>query len=233
MAATGRPEVDTSGLTGLAALIRSGDVSENPATRERSIVIEAPAENQERRLVSELHLQPGAAVALEHMHPGLDEAFEVIEGRLGWKLDGKTGEAGPGDVLEIPRGSWHDWWQIGEEPTVARVTVTPGDGFVNLISTLWGVGVDGFTDAKGAPKPLQLVAMSREFADILVPAKPPAAVQKLVFALLGPIAERRGYRGIYPRYSELSFEGTPEDVREGRPIRAVIGDGAGPPELRR
>ena len=227
------PAIDTTGLSGLAARLRAGDVSANPVTRERSITIEAPAENPERRLVTELHLTPGARVALEHMHPEVDESFEVVEGRLGWKLDGKTGTAGPGESVTIPRGSWHDWWQVGDEPTVARVTVTPGDGFVNLISTLWGVGVDGFTDAKGAPKPLQLVAVSRGFGEVVVPRKPPPAVQKVLFALLGPIAERRGYRATYPRYEELRFEGTPEDVRAGREITPIWGEGAGPPELGR
>lgn len=229
----GPPHFDPSGLTGLAARLRSGDVSANPVTREYSIVIEAPAENAQRRLVSELHLQPGARVALEHMHPALDEAFEVLEGSLGWQLDGRTGVAGPGETVEIPRGSWHDWWHVGDTPTVARVTVSPGDRFVNMISTIWGLGVDGLTDKRGGPKPLQLVAVAREFEDILVPRKPPAAVQKLVFGLLAPIAARRGYRGVYPRYAELRFEGTPEDVRAGRPITPVWGDGAGPPDLAR
>jgi mannose-6-phosphate isomerase-like protein (cupin superfamily) len=231
--ATIEGSIDTSGLSGLAARLRSGDVSENPATRERVIALEAPAENPERRLTSELHLVPGAAVMLEHMHPRIEETFEVIEGRLGWKLDGKTGEAGPGETLEIPAGSWHDWWHVGEEPTICRVTVTPGDRFTEMVSTLWGVGIDGIGDAKGAPKPLQLVALSREFGDVFVPRKPPAFVQKALFGLLGPIAHRRGYRATYPRYDELRFEGTPEDVREGRPITPIWGDGAGPPELRR
>ncbi len=85
--------------------------------------------------------------------------------------------------------------------------------------------MDGFTDAKGAPKPLQLVAVSRGFGDVVVPRKPPPAVQKVLFALLGPIAERRGYRATYPRYEELHFEGTPEDVRAGPGNHADLGRG--------
>ena len=222
-----RNEPATAAL--LSEAIRSGDVSQNPATRERSITIEAPAENPERRLVVELHLEPGAAVILEHMHPAMDETFEVIEGRLGYKLDGKSGEAGPGERIEIQAGHWHDWWQLGDQQTVCRVTVTPGDRFVDLISTLWGLGADGQTDAAGKPKLLQLVAVSREFSDVFVPRKPPAALQKLVFGLLGPIAERRGYRALYPRYSGVRFEGTPDDVRAGRTVTPVWGEGAGPP----
>jgi mannose-6-phosphate isomerase-like protein (cupin superfamily) len=206
-----------------------GDVSHNPATRETSIVIEAPEENDEGRLVAELHLEPGAAVALEHMHPALHERFEVLEGQLGWKLDGEEGVARPGDALEIPARSWHDWWQVGDAKTVCRVTVTPGDRFIQLIETIWGLGVDGLTDDKGAPAPLQLVAISKEFADIFVPRHPPAAVQKVLFGVLGPIARARGYRASYRRYATLRFEGTPEDVRAGRPLTPVWSEGAGPP----
>ena len=216
-----------------AAMLKSGQVSENPATRERSITLEAPAENPERRLVAELHLEPGAAVVLEHLHPAIHETFEVIEGRLGYKLDDETGEAGPGDVVEIPAGHWHDWWQVGDQRTICRVTVTPGDRFVDLIATLWGLGLDGQTDAKGAPGLLQLVLVSEEFSDVFVPRKPPAAIQKVVFGLLAPIARRRGYRATYPRYAELHFEGTAEDVRAGRTIVPVWGNGAGPPGLQR
>jgi hypothetical protein len=164
------------------------------------------------------------------MHPALEERFEVLEGRLGWQLNGDEGVAGPGDSLDIPANAWHDWWQIGDEKTICRVTVTPGDRFLQLIEIIWGLGVDGQTDAKGSPKPLQLVAISQEFSDIFVPRKPPAAVQKVLFGVLGPIARARGYRGSYRRYAELRFEGTPEDVRAGRPLTPLWGDGEGPPK---
>jgi mannose-6-phosphate isomerase-like protein (cupin superfamily) len=209
--------------------VEAGDVSHNPKTREASIVIEAPADNPDRRLVAELHLEPGAAVVLEHLHPAIDERFEVLEGQLGWKLDGREGVAGPGDAVDVPAGSWHDWWQVGDKRTVCRVTVTPGDRFLELIESLWGLAVDGKTDEAGKPNPLQLIAISQEFSDILVPRQPPPAVQKVLFPVLGALAKARGYRGRYPRYAELEFEGTPEDIRAGRDPKPIWGEGEGPP----
>jgi mannose-6-phosphate isomerase-like protein (cupin superfamily) len=198
-------------------------------TREASIVIEAPADNPERRLVAELHLEPGAAVVLEHLHPAIHERFEVLEGQLGWRLDGREGIAGAGDSLDVPAGTWHDWWQIGDQKTVCRVTVSPGDRFSELIETLWGLAVDGRTDAAGKPGALQLFAISQEFSDVFVPRQPPPAVQKALLPALGWIANRRGYRGRYERYANLEFEGTPADVREGREITPRWGAGDGPP----
>lgn len=211
------------------ATARVGDTFRNPVTRERSILIEVPADNPERRLVSELYLDPGAAVLGEHLHPSIDERFEVLEGALAYRLDGVEGEAGPGETVEIPAGAWHDWWQTGRDRTVCRVTVTPGDRFEQMIRTAWGLACDGRTNRKGMPPLLQLVALSEEFADSLVFRRPPPAVQRVLFGGLAPLARRRGYRGIYPRYSEMTFAGTPEQVRAGEDFEINFGPGAGPP----
>jgi hypothetical protein len=105
-----------------------------------------------------------------------------------------------GDVVEIPRGSWHDWWNAGEEVGVARVRVSDGARFGQMIETLFGLARDGHTNEKGMPDPLQLAMFAAEFRDVLVLKRPPAAVQSLAFGVLRPIARARGYRGTYPQY---------------------------------
>jgi quercetin dioxygenase-like cupin family protein len=208
---------------------KAGELAWNPVTGERSIVLEGPGDNPERRLVAELHVSPAGAVVGEHLHPSITERFEVREGRLGVKLAGEERTAEPGDALEVPPGTWHDWWNAGAEEAVVKVTVVPGDRFAQLIVNLFGLGLDGKTNAKGMPLPLQLVAMAREFEDVIVFRRPPRAVQRAVFGLLAPIARRRGYRGVYPRYEDAEILGTPEDVREDRPLEVRFGDGPGPP----
>ncbi len=208
---------------------QAGDTVHNPVTGERGIVLESPWENPERRLVVELLLDPGAAVAGEHFHPAVHETFEVLEGALGYKLGGEEGEAGPGDRLEIPAGTWHDWWHSGDGETICRVTVTPGDRFEQMIRTLWGLAADGHTNEKGMPGLLQLIAVGDEFSDVIVFRRPPRAIQRLTAAALLPIARRRGYRGTYPRYEEMGPAGTPEQVRAGNPPAPQFGPGPGPP----
>ena len=208
---------------------RAGDTLHNPVSGARGIVLESPWENPERRLVVELLLDPGAAVAGEHLHPSIDESFEVLEGALEYKLDGRDGTAGPGDRLEIPAGTWHDWWHSGDGETVCRVTVTPGDRFEQMIRTVWGLGADGRTDEKGMPGLLQLIAIGDEFSDVIVFRRPPPAIQRLTGAVLAPIARRRGYRGTYPRYEEMQSAGTPEQMRAGDPAAPEFGPGPGPP----
>jgi quercetin dioxygenase-like cupin family protein len=208
---------------------KAGELAWNPVTGERGIVLEGPEENDERRLVVELYVSPGGAVVGEHLHPAIEERFEVLEGRLGVKLSGLKSEATRGDAVEVPAGTWHDWWNAGETEAVVRVSVTPGDRFSLMIATLFGLALDGRTNSKGLPKPLQLAQVAREFEDVFILRRPPRWIQRATFGLLAPFARGRGYRGPYPRYDEAEIIGTDEDVRKGRPLQVHFGDGPGPP----
>ena len=70
-----------------------------------------------------------------------------------------------------------------------------------MIETLWGLARLGHTNAKGMPHPLQLALFAREFGDVIVFRRPPAAVQRAIFGTLAPIAHWRGYRATYPQLS--------------------------------
>jgi mannose-6-phosphate isomerase-like protein (cupin superfamily) len=209
--------------------VEVGHVAANPVTGERGIVLEAPQDNPERRLTVELHVSPGGRVVSEHLHPGITERFELVSGRLGVSLDGQIRGLDPGQSVEVPPGHWHDWWQEGEDDAVVRAEVIPGDRFIEMIRTVFGLAADGRTNAKGMPSPLQLVAIAREFSDVMVLRRPPPAVQRITFGLLAPLAGARGYRGVYPRYAEAGSMGTPEQVRSGAALAPRFGDGPGPP----
>jgi quercetin dioxygenase-like cupin family protein len=208
---------------------KAGELAWNPVTGERGIVLEGPDENPERRLVVELHVSPGGAVVGEHLHPAITERFEVLEGSLGVKVAGEESRATPGDAVEVPPDTWHDWWNAGEAEAVVKVTVTPGDRFSQLIATLFGLALDGRTNSRGMPNPLQLAQVAREFKDVFVLRRPPRWLQRAVLGVLGSIARQRNYRGTYPRYEGAEIVGTPEDVRAGRPLEVRFGDGVGPP----
>jgi mannose-6-phosphate isomerase-like protein (cupin superfamily) len=186
-----------------------GDSLENPVTGERGIIEKAPWEGSDSSLEAELHVAPGGAVAGEHVHTEFDERFTVEAGRIGFRLDGEESIAEPGDVVEIPRGSWHDWWNASsEEEAVARVRVSDGGRFILMIENLFGLARDGYTNRKGMVNPLQLSMLATEFEDVIVFKRPPAAVQSLVFSLLRPVARARGYRGTYPQYGRSLLSGT-------------------------
>jgi len=181
--------------------IQVGEVWENPVTGERATILELPSENPEGRASAELSALVGARVIGEHRHPALVERFTVLGGELTMKLDGQTSILREGETAVIEPGAWHDWWNAGDRDARARVEVTPGERFAHMIETLFGLARLGHVNAKGMPSPLQLALVGQEFSDVIVFRKPPVALQRALFAVLAPIARRRGYRATYPQLS--------------------------------
>ena len=181
--------------------IRVGEVFENPATRERAIVLELPYTNAEGRAAAELTALVGARVVGEHRHPALVEHFTAVEGELTVKRDGETTILREGETAIVEPGVWHDWWNASDRDARVRVEVTPGERFAHMLETLFGLARLGHTDAKGMPNPLQLALFAQEFSDVVVFRSPPLVVQRMLFGALAPIARARGYRATYPQIS--------------------------------
>ena len=183
--------------------ISIGEVWENPVTRERATILERPWDNRERRATAELTALVGARVVGEHRHPALVERFTVLEGELTVKRDGQTSVLYEGQSAVIEAGVWHDWWNAGDRDARVRVEVTPGDRFVHMVETFFGLARLGHTDAKGMPHPLQLALTALEFSDIVVFRAPPLVVQRILFGALAPVARGLGYRATYPQLSRI------------------------------
>jgi quercetin dioxygenase-like cupin family protein len=189
--------------------IEPGEIWENPVTGERAVVLELPWQNAEGRVVAELTALPGARVMGEHLHPALHERFRVLEGELTVVRDGRRSVLHAGESARIEPGVWHDWWNEAEANAVVRVEVTPGERFVHMIETVFGLAREGHVNGKGMPSPLQLAVTAQEFSDVIVFRKPPPAVQRVMFGALTPIATWRGYRATYPSLSRTTLAPRP------------------------
>jgi quercetin dioxygenase-like cupin family protein len=192
--------------------IEVGEVWENPVTRERAVLVDLPWSNDEGRAAAVMTAVPGTRVVGEHMHPALVERFSVEDGELTVLLDGRKSVLGAGEQAEIQPGVWHDWWNEGDSTATVRVEITPGERFVHLIETLFGLAREGHVTKRGMPHPLQLALLATEFSDIIVFRKPPTAVQRPLFGILAPLARRRGYRATYPSLSRTTL--APREPRD-------------------
>ena len=103
-------------------------------------------------------------------------------------------------MLRDPTGTSHDWWQIGAEEAQVLVEVTPGDRFVRLIGTTFGLARDGHVDARGLPHLVQAAVSLTAYRDTIVFSAPPPLVQRLVFGVLAPIGRLVGKQPVYPEY---------------------------------
>jgi quercetin dioxygenase-like cupin family protein len=159
---------------------RRGQVLDNPVTGERVVVLTDPEEHPEKVLVAHLFVRPGGRVALAHRHPTIVERFHVLRGQVGFLIGEEKHLLGPGESAEVPAGELHDWWQVGDEEAEVVVEVTPGDRFVEMVGTFFGLARDGKSDRKGVLAPLGRMLGKRPYypeyvtSDVVVEPDPAA-----------------------------------------------------------
>lgn len=184
----------------------------NVETGEVGRALLSPDDGEGDRLESELWLRPGAAVVGAHVHDALAERFEVVSGLVGFHLDGRRQEGGPGTVVEIPAGVVHDWWNAGDGVAHVIVHVTPARRFIELIEVLFSLANSGRTRPGGMPGPLWAAAVAHEYRDVFRFVQPPRPLQAVVVPPLAALARRLGRD---PRDPSLHGPGCAAELQGG------------------
>ena len=70
-------------------------------------------------------LDPPGTFVPPHIHPTQDEFIFVLEGTLDLYLAGGWTKAGPGDLVRMPRGVPHGYYNRQDQPARALFWVTP------------------------------------------------------------------------------------------------------------
>lgn len=172
---------------------------ENPATRETGRIITGGGDTDGRYMQSEIRVRPGGGVSVVHRHATITERFEVLEGELTILLDGKTRTLAAGEQLTIPPGAVHHYANGSRADAVFRCDVWPAARFEAMVVTMFALAMEGKTDAKGAPSPLQLAVILGEYADVMEVVGP---LRRLIPAL-ARIGRARGLRASYPHHAEI------------------------------
>jgi mannose-6-phosphate isomerase-like protein (cupin superfamily) len=68
---------------------------------------------------------PGRPIAGLHLHRSDDEAWIVLEGRLGFRVGDREREVAAGDSLLVERGTPHSYWNPSTEPARYLLVMTP------------------------------------------------------------------------------------------------------------
>ena len=68
---------------------------------------------------------PGRPVAGLHVHHEDDEAWYVLEGRLGFRIGDELREVGAGESILVRRGTPHTWWNAHAAPTRYLLIMPP------------------------------------------------------------------------------------------------------------
>jgi mannose-6-phosphate isomerase-like protein (cupin superfamily) len=178
-------------------MIRKGDMIENPVTGERLLFLETAADTDGERTVVECTVMPNGAVASAHLHPYQTERFEVIAGRVAFKVGTREFEVVPGGEAVVEPGTAHKFWNPGDTVARFRCTVSPSLEFERLIETMFSLAADGKTNTKGLPSPLRLAVIANaHFDDVRLPF-PPQWLQKAGLALGAPVGRMLGFGSTY------------------------------------
>ena len=97
----------------------------------------------------ETNSDPGQHVPV-HVHPAQDEFILVLEGELQLKLDGVWSKAKVGDLVRLPRGVPHGYFNKSDAPARALFWVSPAGKLEALF--------DALHDLDDIPRVLQLSA---------------------------------------------------------------------------
>ena len=97
---------------------RAGDIFEDAATGERTIVRKTGRETGGQADVVETFLLPGRRVGAQRVQAAQEQRLEVIHGRIAFEIGRETVFADSGDRIAIPAGTPHRYWNAG--PTEAQ-----------------------------------------------------------------------------------------------------------------
>jgi quercetin dioxygenase-like cupin family protein len=148
----------------------------------------------------EMWVKPGGGVP-PHVHPTIEEAFEVLEGRL-QVLAGRTWhEAGPGETVVASPGTRHAYRNRGSTETHAICWASPpSDLLEGFLGDAAALGRSGRLTKRGIPKSptalLQAAVLAEHYREMVVlgsPPLPPFGLDRIVMPPLARLGRRRGF----------------------------------------
>ena len=182
-----------------------GVTFDNPATGEEIEVLEIENDERGELLRGRLTVAPGGSGPPRHVHPTIEERFDVEEGMLTVWLDGDTRVLTPGDSVRIPPGTPHGFENRSDEPVVFQGTSRPGSRLIHVLATLFGLAKERKVGDHGTPRLLQAMVFARGMRDVLYMASPPLPVQRALWTVLAPLGQAVGYRATYDRFLRPEF----------------------------
>ena len=183
--------MDRPAQTGFdAAMITPGQTLENPVTGERFTFTHTASTTDGELLAFDFALRPGGAVPIPHVHPIQTERFEVVAGRMRFRVGLRTVIAGPGDVVEVAPGVAHSFANAGDEEARLRVEVRPALAMEEMFAEVVAMAEAGRMNRRGLPRNLlDLAVLARRYDQEAHAPLMSVGVQR---ALLAPLVKLAG-----------------------------------------
>jgi quercetin dioxygenase-like cupin family protein len=145
-------------------MITPGQTLQNPVTGERFTFTHTAGSTNGELLAFDFALRPGGAVPIPHVHPIQTERFEVVAGRMRFRIGLRTVLAGAGDVVEVAPGVAHSFANAGAEEARLRVEVRPALAMEDMFAEVVAMAEAGRMTRRGLPRnPLELAVLARRY----------------------------------------------------------------------
>jgi mannose-6-phosphate isomerase-like protein (cupin superfamily) len=178
----------------------SREVIHNPVSGETIVIRHSAAQTGGGLLAWDLRLAPGGRVPSGHIHPGQEERFTVREGRLRFRIAGRTVVVGPGESVVVPAGTAHHFANAGPVEALVYVETRPALQMEQLLRAAAGLAQEQRRRVSAMPRPVDLMLFMREFrAEVQAPYLP----ARLVGMVVGAAARLAETLGADQRYRRL------------------------------
>ena len=102
-----------------------GDAYVNPLTDERIVFVRTAAQTGGELLEMENVWTRPDHRTVPHIHPRMEETWEVLRGRAGFCIGDEELYAGPGETVVAPPSTPHWGWNMSGGETALRITMRP------------------------------------------------------------------------------------------------------------
>ena len=176
-------------------------VISNPLSGERITIAPAPEAGELRW---ELELAPGGRVPSSHAHPGQEECFTVLAGRMRFRVGRRRITAGPGDTVRVPPGTVHHFANRGPVPARVAVRTSPALTMAELLETAAALATEQHAAGRRLPRPVDLALFMTDFEREVRAPVLPAPLVRAVARAAASLARRRGLDARYRRLRDAS-----------------------------
>ena len=144
--------------------------------------------------------QPHSTEPVPHYHPSQEELFTVLEGEISVRINGQVKILKQNDTLRIKKKQVHSMWNHSTSAAKVNWKVMPALDTEYFLENGVGIANEKKTNDQGMPGILQVALLANRFSNVFRIARPPYAVQKILFGILTPFSYLAGYRPCYKKF---------------------------------
>jgi mannose-6-phosphate isomerase-like protein (cupin superfamily) len=124
-------------------MARADDELVHPVTGERIVFRRTAADTGGQTLELDDHWARADHATADHAHPGMQERWEVVRGRVRFRIGDAEWTARAGQVVVAPAGVAHRAWNLGGDPVHLRIRMTPALRWEQVVERLFAPGGPG------------------------------------------------------------------------------------------